>query len=84
MADEKYRFVEIQSQQVKRCLLLVMKNGTALKDTKEIRQGIGFFNVYETIRKYDGTVSIKVENQVFEISVLIPLHDNGYNMKKTV
>ena len=84
MADEKYRFVEIQSQQVKRCLLLVMKNGAALKNTKEIRQGIGFFNVSETIRKYDGTVSIKVENQVFEISVLIPMNDNGYNMKKTV
>lgn len=84
MADEKYRFVEIQSQQVKRCLLLVMKNGTALKGKKEIKQGVGFFNVYETIRKYDGAVNIKVENQVFEISVLIPLNDNGYNMKKTV
>lgn len=82
--DVEYRFVDIQSQQVKKCLLLVMKNGTVMKDIKEIRQGIGFLNIYETVRKYDGTISMKVENHVFEISVLIPMDNGRYNVKQTV
>lgn len=75
MKNDKYRFVEIQSQQIKRCLLLVMKNGTAIEDVKEIKKGTGLLNIYETVGKYDGTVSMKVHEHVFEISVLIPMTD---------
>ena len=75
MKDDKYRFVEIQSQQIKKCLLLVMKNGTAIEDIKEIKKGTGLLNIYETVGKYDGTVSMKVHEHVFEISVLIPMTD---------
>lgn len=73
ITDVEYRFVDMQFQQIKKCLLLVVKNGTVVKDIKEIKQGTGLFNIYETVRKYDGTVSVKVENHVFEISVLIPM-----------
>ncbi len=73
VADVEYHFVDMQSRQIKKCLLLVVKNGTVVKDIKEIKQGTGLFNIYETVRKYDGTVSMKVEDHVFEISVLIPL-----------
>lgn len=82
--DVEYCFVDIQSQQVKKCLLMVMKNGTVIKDIKEIRQEIGFFNIYETVRKYDGTISMKVKNHVFEIFVLIPMDNDGYNVKQIV
>lgn len=73
ITDVEYRFVDMQFQQIKKCLLLVVKNGTVVKDIKEIKQGTGLFNIYETVRKYDGTVSVKVEDHVFEISVLIPM-----------
>jgi len=84
ITDAEYRFVDIQSQQVKGCLLLVMKNGTIMRDAKEIKRGIGLLNIDETVRKYDGTVNMKAENHVFEISVLIPMSNNGYNVKQTV
>ncbi|MCI8364153.1 MAG: sensor histidine kinase [Eubacterium sp.] len=73
ITDVEYRFVDMQFQQIKKCLLLVIKNGTVLKDVKEIKQGMGIFNINETVRKYDGTVSMKVVNHVFEVSVLIPM-----------
>lgn len=73
--DGKYRFVEIQAQQVKNCLLFVSKNGTVIEDVKEIKKGTGLLNIYETVRKYDGTVSMKVQGHIFEISVLIPMAD---------
>lgn len=75
ITDEKYRFVEIQSQQIKSCLLLVIKNTAEIEDVKEIKSGTGLLNIYETVRKYDGTVNMKVQEHVFEISVLIPMTD---------
>lgn len=82
--NKEYRFVDIQSQQVKQCFLLVMKNGTVMKDATEIKQGIGFLNIYETVTKCEGTVNINVENNVFETSILFPMNSNGYNVKQTV
>lgn len=81
ITDEEYRFVDIQLKQVKKCLLLLMKNGTTIKDVKEIRRGIGFLNIYETVRKYDGAINMKAEKHVFEVSVLIPMNKDGYNVK---
>ena len=75
MADDNNRFVEIQLQPIKKCLLLVMKNGTDLEDVKEIKTGTGLLNIYETVRKYDGIVRMNVQEHVFEISVLIPMTD---------
>lgn len=82
--DKEYRFVDIRAQQVKKCFLLVMKNGTIVEDAKQVKQGIGFLNIYETVKKYDGTVKFKVENNVFEISILFPMNGDGYNVKQTV
>lgn len=76
--------MDIQSQQVKKCFLLVMKNRTVMNDVKEIKQGIGFLSIYETVKKYDGTVNRKVENNVFEISILFPMNSNEHNVKQTV
>lgn len=75
MTDGRYRFVELESRQIKSCLLLVVKNGTAIEDVKEIKRGTGLLNIYETVRTYDGTVSMNVQEHVFEVSVLIPMPD---------
>lgn len=72
MADGAYRFVDVQVRQVKKCFLLVVKNGTSLRDIKEMKQGIGTLNINETIKKYDGTVRRSAKNKIFEISILFP------------
>ena len=81
--DPSGRFVRIMSQKVKKCFLIIARNGTSLKDINEMKKGIGFLNIEETVRKYNGTISTKVENGEFEIAVLLPMGD-GYNTEKTI
>lgn len=80
--DPSGHFVRIMSHKVKKCFLIIARNGTNMKDIKEMKKGIGFLNIEETVRKYNGTISIKVENGEFEIAVLLPMGD-GYNTEKT-
>lgn len=68
------RFVRVMSQNVKKCFLIIAHNGTSMKNIKEMKKGIGFLNITETVRKYSGTISTKVENNEFEISVLLPMN----------
>lgn len=77
------RFVCLMSQKVKKCFLIVARNGTNMKDIKEMKKGIGFLNIEETVRKYNGTISTKVKNSEFEIAILLPMGD-GYNTDKTI
>lgn len=81
--NKERHFVHITSQKVKKCFLIIARNGTDMKDIKEMKKGIGFLNIEETVKKYNGTTGIKVENNEFEISVLLPI-GNGYNMRETV
>lgn len=82
-ADPSGRFVRVMSQKVKKCFLIIARNGTNMKNIKEVKKGIGFLNIEETVRKYNGTISTKVENSEFEITILLPMGD-GYNTEKTV
>ena len=75
-------FVHIMSQKVKKCFLIIARNGTSMKNIKEMKKGTGFLNIAETVRKYNGTISAKAENNEFEISILLPM-DAGYNTEKT-
>lgn len=77
--DRDYRFVSVVSQKVKNSFLLVVKNGTVMKDIKEMKQGIGLLNIREMVRKHNGIVSTKVEDHVFEISVLLPVNTNVHD-----
>ena len=77
------RFVRVMSQKVKKCFLIITRNGTNLKDIKEMQKGTGLLNISETVRKYNGTISTKVENSEFEIAILLPM-DDGYNTEKTI
>lgn len=69
-------FVRIQAGPVKKYFLLVVKNATAMKNIKEMKQGIGFLNINETVKKYNGVINTKVENNVFEVSILLPMNGN--------
>ena len=76
-ADKEHRFVSVQAGQVKKCFLLVVKNGTILKDIREMKRGIGTINIDETIKKYGGTAKRSLKNGIFEISVLFPGRRDG-------
>ena len=80
--DPSGRFVYIMSQKVKKCFLIIARNGTNMKDIKEMIKGTGFLNIEETVKKYNGTINTKVENSEFEIAILLPMGD-GYNTEKT-
>lgn len=82
--EEVQRFVELQARQVKKCFLLVVKNGTALGDIGGMKRGIGTLNIDETVRRYGGTVKRSVKDHVFEVSVLFPCGEDGQNGKETV
>ena len=77
------RFVRVMSQKVKKCFLIIARNGTSMKDIKEMKKGTGLLNIAETVKKYNGTISTKVENNEFEIAILLPMGD-GYNTEKTI
>ena len=62
-------FVHIMSQKVKKCFLIIARNGTSMKNIKDMKKGTGFLNIAETVRKYNGTISAKAENNEFEISI---------------
>lgn len=81
--DPSGRFVRVMSQEVKKCFLIISRNGTDMRDTKEIKKGTGLLNIEETVKKYNGTISAKVENNEFEIAVLLPMYD-GYNADKAI
>ena len=85
------KFVSIHAGQVKKCLLLEVRNNTVLKDIKDIcpagrpltgGRGIGLLNIRDTVGKYDGAMHVEAEDGVFTISLLLPLNA-AYDMKQT-
>lgn len=82
-ADSGNKFVSIHAGQVKKCLLLEVRNSTSMKDIKEINtvrrtmsgeRGIGLINIKDTVGKYDGAMHVEAEDGVFTISLLLPLN----------
>lgn len=92
MSEKEKRFIEVQAQLVKRCFLLEIKNSTYLKKavkmgttlkTNPDEHGMGLGNIKDIVQKYSGVMNMEVKNNVFLISILIPLNA-VYGMKKTV
>ncbi|MDE6203239.1 MAG: ATP-binding protein, partial [Lachnospiraceae bacterium] len=82
-ADAGEKFVSIHAGQVKKCLLLEVRNSTCLKSIKEIslegktapgEHGIGLLNIKDTVGKYDGAMHMETEGGIFTISLLLPLN----------
>ena len=57
-------------------------NSTDRKSEKEIKKGTGYLNMEETVRRYNGTLRIRVEDGRFEIDILLPFSD-GCNVRQT-
>ncbi|MCM1388629.1 MAG: GHKL domain-containing protein [Bacillus sp. (in: Bacteria)] len=82
MPDGEPRFLSIEAKTVKKCFLMEVKNSTVMQDIRELQysgkrgkkeRGLGLSNIKETLRRYQGTMNVKVEENVFCISVLIPM-----------
>ena len=71
--QEEERFLSIYAGKVKKCFLLVAKNSTRLGHEKEIKPGIGLFNVKETAERHQGIFKLEIKEHIFEVSVLFPM-----------
>lgn len=76
------RFLHIQADSVKQCFLLEVRNSmepkkkeTVLSEKNQIvgGHGIGLLNVKDVIRRYNGTWKIVTEDEVFVITLLLPM-----------
>ena len=74
-------FVEIRAGAVRHCFLLEIRNSVddASKETtgsidekKRNGHGIGLLNVRDVVQKYNGVMRLERQEDVFQISVLIP------------
>lgn len=83
MDEQHSPFINIMSYKVKKCLLISAGNSTVMKNQKEMKKGTGYLNIEDTIRKYNGTFQIKVQDGRFEIDVLLPFSD-GCDAKQTI
>ena len=79
------RFIKIQAKTVKKCFLLEVSNSADTINKPDDRfsakenpleHGIGLLNINDVVRNYSGVSDISVKNDVFTISILIPIHDN--------
>ncbi len=87
------RFVNIKAKAVKKCFLLEVQNSmnrtekyiegfTSKKNPQG--HGIGLSNVKDVVHKYNGGINIETEDAVFTISILVPLNNSAYDIKRTV
>lgn len=73
------KFINIHSKVVKKCFLLEVKNSAedvSIQRKNYTGHGIGLLNVKDVVNKYNGVMNIEVLNNIFTISVLIPLESN--------
>lgn len=70
--EKKMSFVQVQIQKVKKCLVLVVKNGTVLRDLCELKEGTGLSNVRTVVERYGGVIQQQLSFSVFAVSILLP------------
>ncbi len=93
-AEQKGRpYIHVRAGTVKKCFLLEAANSTAVADrskgghaeTEYIQErGIGLLNVGDVVERYDGAMHTEIQEEVFTISVLIPLEGAAHDMKRVV
>ncbi len=83
METESDCFINIQASMVKKCLLIEITNSTAKQPGCQ-KDGIGLRNVKDTVAKYNGTLSINADDNIFRISILLPCiyatHDTNQSL----
>ena len=52
---------------------LVFKNNLPISGEKNIQHGFGMLSIKNIVEKYDGYISIKTQNNIFALNILIPI-----------
>lgn len=55
------------------CIYTETKNPQKWHSTKKNHTGIGLSNVQKTVEKYEGVVSVKTKQEIFQVSVTLPI-----------
>lgn len=86
-------FIDVQASVVKKCFLLEVKNSfdafddSRLKCTRKKnlqRHGIGLLNIRDVVQRYNGVMDTELRDNVFVISVLIPLSVPAHDIKQVI
>lgn len=86
-------FVSIQAGAVKKCFFMEVKNSTDPADqerhvflhkTDSKGYGIGLLNVDDVVRRYDGVLNTEIQDDIFVISILIPMEDAAHDTRRAV
>lgn len=93
IADGACGFIKIQAGGVKRCFLMEVQNSTCTMEQNKSdfinkedskKHGIGLLNIKDVVRRYNGVMSINHQNDIFMVSILIPLNDAVHDSKQAV
>lgn len=86
MSAESDRFINIQSHMVKKCLLIEVINSLEItaKSAKKVKNGIGLRNVNDAIAKYNGTLSINTNDNIFRVSILLPCASPTHDVNRSL
>lgn len=86
-------FIRVQAGTVKSCFLLEVKNSMNAAESPKGRMagkenphghGLGLLNVGDVVRRYDGAMHKKIQDGVFDISVLLPMGGAAHDMERVV
>lgn len=86
-------FIRVHAGPVKSCFLLEVKNSmsAAERPKRELTgkenphgHGLGLLNVGDVVRRYDGALHKKIQDDVFDISVLLPMGDAAHDIERVV
>lgn len=83
---ESDRFINIQASMIKKCLLIEIINRMEIttKSAKKVKDGIGLRNVKDVIAKYNGTVSINTNDNIFRVSILLPCVSPAHDVNQSL
>lgn len=86
MPKESDGFINIQASMVKKCLLIEIINCMEIttKSAKKVKDGIGLKNVKDAIAKYNGTLSINTNDNIFRVSILLPCVSPTHNINQSL
>lgn len=92
-AQEIRPFIRVHAGTVKSCFLLEVKNsmnaaerpkGEPMGKDDLHGHGLGLLNVGDVVHRYDGAMHKKIQDGVFDISVLLPMGDAAYDIERVV
>lgn len=86
-------FIRVHAGPVKSCFLLEVKNSMSAAERPKGEltgkenphgHGLGLLNVGDVVRRYDGALHKKIQDDVFDISVLLPMGDAAHDIERVV